>query len=140
MVEAVKRGFPQREIADATFWLQQEIDSGRRVVVGVNRLTEGDEGETSILRIDPALETKQIKRVQTARAGRDHAAVERALDAITAAARTDTNLTPLLIEAARAHVTEGEIVHALRRCGATTASSPPSEPQPRASVAKKETR
>src|SRR4051794_16135769 len=55
MVEAVKTGFPQREIADAAFVLQQEIDSGRRVVVGVNRFTEGDEQATEILRIDPAL-------------------------------------------------------------------------------------
>ena len=64
MVEAVKRGFPQREIADAAFELQQEIDAGRRTVVGVNRFTEGDEGELSILRIDPALEQKQIQRVR----------------------------------------------------------------------------
>ena len=71
MVEAVKRGFPQREIADAAFELQQEIDAGRRTVVGVNRFTEGDEGELAILRIDPALEQKQIQRVQAAREQRD---------------------------------------------------------------------
>ena len=76
MVEAVKRGFPQREIADAAFELQHEIDSGRRTVVGVNRFTEGDEGQLSILRIDPALEQEQIDRVQAVRADRDHAAVE----------------------------------------------------------------
>ena len=58
MVEAVKRGFPQREIADAAFELQTEIDAGRRIVVGVNRYTEGDEQATEILRIDPALEAQ----------------------------------------------------------------------------------
>ena len=76
MVEAVKRGYPQREIADAAFTLQQEIDAGRRTVVGVNRYTEGDEQATEILRIDPALERQQIDRVQAVRADRDQAAVE----------------------------------------------------------------
>ncbi len=115
MVEAVKRGFPQREIADAAFELQQEIDAGRRTVVGVNRFTDGDEGELSILRIDPALEQKQIQRVQRAREQRDTAAVQNALDAIGEAAAADTNLMPLLLDAARAGVSEGEIVQALQQ-------------------------
>jgi methylmalonyl-CoA mutase N-terminal domain/subunit len=114
MVEAVKRGFPQREIADAAFELQTEIDAGRRVVVGVNRFTEGDELPTDILRIDPALEAKQIARVQAVRADRDSTAVQDCLTAITAAAARDQNLMPLLIDAARAHVSEGEIVQALQ--------------------------
>jgi methylmalonyl-CoA mutase N-terminal domain/subunit len=67
MVEAVKQGFPQREIADAAFALQTEIDAGRRIVVGVNRYTEGEDGETDILRIDPALERKQVERVSAVR-------------------------------------------------------------------------
>ncbi len=115
MVEAVKRGFPQREIADAAFELQQEIDAGRRTVVGVNRFTEGDEGELQILRIDPALEQQQIARVQAAREDRDADAVKTALGAITDAATKDTNLMPLLLDAARAGVSEGEIVHALQQ-------------------------
>ena len=77
MVEAVKRNYPQREIADAAFELQEKIDDDDRVVVGVNRYTEGDDGETPILRIDPELERKQIGRVQAVRARRDGAAVER---------------------------------------------------------------
>jgi methylmalonyl-CoA mutase N-terminal domain/subunit len=115
MVEAVKRGFPQREIADAAFELQQEIDAGRRTVVGVNRFTEGDEGEPSLLRIDPALEQQQIARVQAARGNRDATAVQGVLSAIGDAAATDTNLMPLLLDAARAGVSEGEIVHALQQ-------------------------
>jgi methylmalonyl-CoA mutase N-terminal domain/subunit len=115
MVEAVKTGFPQREIADAAFVLQQEIDSGRRVVVGVNRFTEGDEQATEILRIDPALEGKQIARVQAARADRDGERVERALVAIRDAAAGDGNLMPRLLEAARANLSEGEIVDALQQ-------------------------
>ncbi len=79
MVEAVKRNYPQREIADAAFELQERIDDHEQVVVGVNRYTEGDDGETPILRIDPALERKQIDRVQAVRARRDGAEVERRL-------------------------------------------------------------
>jgi methylmalonyl-CoA mutase N-terminal domain/subunit len=114
MVEAVKLGFPQREIADAAFELQMEIDSGRRIVVGVNAYTEGDETETPILRIDPALEQKQIARLQAVRLGRDSSAVERVLARLRMAAAQDRNLMPLLIDAARVDVTEGEIVHALQ--------------------------
>jgi methylmalonyl-CoA mutase, N-terminal domain len=114
MVEAVKQGFPQREIADAAFELQTEIDAGRRIVVGVNRYTEGDEQATELLRINPALEREQIDRVQGVRADRDAAAVEAALTAITQAAAGETNLMGLLLDAARAHASEGEIVQALQ--------------------------
>jgi methylmalonyl-CoA mutase N-terminal domain/subunit len=115
MVEAVKRNFPQREIADASFELQTEIDAGRRIVVGVNDYLEGDDGETPILRIDPALERKQIGRLEAVRAARDAVAVEQALGALCeTAAREDANLMPALVQAARAHASEGEIVGALQ--------------------------
>ena len=71
MVEAVKRGFPQREIADAAYELQRQIDRGERIVVGVNDYREGGDAEIEILRIDPDLERKQIGRVQAVRARRD---------------------------------------------------------------------
>jgi methylmalonyl-CoA mutase N-terminal domain/subunit len=116
MVEAVKRNFPQREIAEASFDLQTEIDAGRRIVVGVNAFTEGDDADTPILRIDPALERKQLDRLQGVRARRDAAAIEPALAALSeAAARDDVNLMPALVDAARVHASEGEIVHALQR-------------------------
>jgi methylmalonyl-CoA mutase N-terminal domain/subunit len=114
MVQAVKENYPQREIADASFELQGEIDNGRRIVVGVNAHTEGDDEQTPILKIDPALERKQIDRVRGVRARRDTAAVERALAELRAAAATDRNLMELLIDAARVRTTEGEIVHALQ--------------------------
>jgi methylmalonyl-CoA mutase N-terminal domain/subunit len=115
MVQAVKQGFPQREIADAAFALQLEIDSGRRIVVGVNAFTEGDEVETPILRIDPAVERKQIERVRAARSNRDAVSVEGILAALKIAAAAErNNLIPLLLDAARLHVTEGEIVQALQ--------------------------
>ncbi len=113
-VEAVKQGFPQREIADASFELQQEIDSGRRVVVGVNTHTDSDEGETSILRIDPALERKQVERLRAAKASRDTQTVRAALAELKHAAAGERNLLPLLIEAARVQATGGEIVQGLQ--------------------------
>ncbi len=114
MVEAVKRGYPQREIADAAFDLQREYDSGERKLVGVNSYKEGGDGEIEILRIDPALERKQTDRVQRVRARRDSAAVEAALAVIREQAATDANLMPALLDAARVHATEGEIVESLQ--------------------------
>jgi methylmalonyl-CoA mutase N-terminal domain/subunit len=115
MVQAVKEGFPQREIADAAFDLQLEVESGRRIVVGVNAFTEGDDDRTPILRIDPSLERKQVERVRAAKANRDAEAVELALTDLKAAADGDRNLMPLLLDAARAQASEGEIVLALQQ-------------------------
>jgi methylmalonyl-CoA mutase N-terminal domain/subunit len=125
MVEAVKRGFPQREIADAAYELQREVDRGERIVVGVNDYREGDEEEPEILRIDPALERKQIDRVQAVRARRDSALVEQALDALKAAAADDDrNLMPNLLDCARVHASEGEIVEALQEVFGTYTETP----------------
>jgi methylmalonyl-CoA mutase, N-terminal domain len=115
MVEAVKQVYPQREIAEASYRLQQEIDAGRRVVVGVNDYTEGDDGETPILRIDPALERKQIGRLAAVRARRDSGEVDAALSGLREAAALErSNLMAPLLEAARVHASEGEIVEALQ--------------------------
>ena len=81
VVPAIKENFFQREIADASFRYQSEVEAGQRVIVGVNRYETEDEQELELLRIDPALEQKQIERVQALRARRDSAAVEQALDA-----------------------------------------------------------
>jgi methylmalonyl-CoA mutase, N-terminal domain len=115
MVEAVKRGFPQREIADAAFRYQRELESGVRKLVGVNAYTEGDDLGPEILRIDPAFEVDQVQRIQAVRERRDGERAERALQALVEAAREpDENLMPLLIEAARAECTEGEMVTELQ--------------------------
>jgi methylmalonyl-CoA mutase N-terminal domain/subunit len=124
MVEAVKRNYPQREIADAAFTLQQDIDAGERVVVGVNRFREGDEGEPEILRIDPALERKQIDRLRSSRAARDGAEVERTLAELRAAAAGQGNLMDPLIECARARASEGEIVESLQQVFGRYTESP----------------
>jgi methylmalonyl-CoA mutase N-terminal domain/subunit len=116
MVEAVKRNFPQREIADAAFELQQQIDAGERVVVGVNSHVLEDEQPLPILRIDQALERKQLDRLQSARATREGARVERTLAALReAAAQPDRNLMEPLLDCARACASEGEIVESLQQ-------------------------
>jgi methylmalonyl-CoA mutase, N-terminal domain len=114
MVQAVKTNFCQREIADASFELQQRIDAGRRIVVGVNRHHHHDEQQIPILRIDPTLERKQIDRVTAVRARRDGEKVDAVLTQLRAAAATKQNLMPVLLDCARVHASEGEIVRALQ--------------------------
>jgi methylmalonyl-CoA mutase, N-terminal domain len=116
MVQAVKSNFPQREIADAAFELQLQIDSGQRVVVGVNRYQLQDETPIPTLRVDPALERKQLDRLQGSRARRDGAEVERALAHLRSEAAKDrVNLMEPLLDCARAHASEGEIVQSLQQ-------------------------
>ncbi len=125
MVEAIKTGFPQREIADAAFVYQQELESGTRKVVGVNTYTEGDDHETPILRIDPASEREQVQRVRELRERRDQPRVNDALERLERAAREpQENLMPYLLEAARVEATEGEMVQALQRVFGTYTESP----------------
>jgi methylmalonyl-CoA mutase N-terminal domain/subunit len=115
MVEAIKQNFPQREIADASFRYQQEVDQRQRIVVGVNEYVLEDEDATPILRIDPALERKQRGRVEATKGRRDSAEVERTLADLRAAAATDANLMPPILDCARAQVSEGEMVAALQQ-------------------------
>jgi methylmalonyl-CoA mutase N-terminal domain/subunit len=124
MVEAVKRNYPQREIADASFTYQQEVDSGQRIVVGVNGYTEGDDGTIETLRIDAALERKQTGRLEAVRGRRDSAAVESSLAELRDAAAADRNLMYPLVECARAHASEGEIVRALQDVFGTYRETP----------------
>jgi methylmalonyl-CoA mutase N-terminal domain/subunit len=115
VVAAIKDNFFQREIADASFRYQSEVEREERVIVGVNRYQLEDEPELDILRIDPALEREQIDRVQALKARRDPAAVESRLgELMRAAAREDVNLMPLIVDAARDYVTMGEICDAFR--------------------------
>ena len=126
MVEAVKGNYPQREIADASFELQRAIESGERVLVGVNAFTDdGGENAADILRIDAALEGKQQDRLRAVRARRDGAAVERTLVELrTAAAREGANLMVPLLAAARARASEGEIIEALQEVFGTYTETP----------------
>jgi len=125
MVEAVKANFPQREIADAAYDLQSAYDSRERILVGVNDYVDAGDEEIPILRIDPELERKQLGRLQAVRARRDASAVERALVALRAdAARGGANLMPALLDCARAHASEGEIVRAMQDVFGTYTETP----------------
>jgi methylmalonyl-CoA mutase N-terminal domain/subunit len=125
VIPAIEENFQQREIAEASFRYQAEVESKQRVVVGVNRYQLEQEGEIELLRVDPALEQKQIDRVRGVRAGRDSAAVERSLGALKEASlREGANLMPLLIEASRAYVTMGEMCDALRETWGTWRETP----------------
>ena len=115
VIPAIKDNFFQREIADASFRYQSEVEREQRVIVGVNRYQLEDEPEPELLRIDPALERKQIDRVQALRGRRDAGVVEQRLAELKqAAAREDVNLMPAIIDAARDYVTMGEICDAFR--------------------------
>jgi methylmalonyl-CoA mutase, N-terminal domain len=115
VIAAIKDNFFQREIAEASFRYQAEVEREQRIVVGVNRYEVAEEQPIEILRIDPALEQKQIARVQALRARRDAAEVESSLAALKRDAETeDKNLMYPIIDAARAYVTMGEMCDALR--------------------------
>jgi methylmalonyl-CoA mutase N-terminal domain/subunit len=125
MVEAVKRNFPQREIADASWRYQEEVDEGRRLIVGVNRYQQDDEQPLEILRIDPSLERKQIGRLQATRARRDSGAVEATLTTLKEAADDQgRNLMDPILDCARARVSEGEMVEALQSVFGSYTESP----------------
>jgi methylmalonyl-CoA mutase N-terminal domain/subunit len=124
MVEAIRRNFPQREIADASFRYQQELNERRRIVVGVNDFTQGSDDETPILKIDPGLEGKQRDRLAATRAARDGAAVEAALGELKRAAAGEGNLLPPIVEAARTQATEGEMIAAMQEVFGTYTESP----------------
>jgi methylmalonyl-CoA mutase N-terminal domain/subunit len=123
MVEAIKQNYPQREIADASFRYQQEVDDGKRVIVGVNRYRSED-APLPLHRVDPALERKQIGRLESVRARRRGEDVEEALARLKEAAARDENLMDLLLDCARAHASEGEIVESLQAVFGTYTETP----------------
>ncbi len=114
-VAAIERGYMQREIQNAAYLYQREIETKDRIIVGVNQFTSGGEMPTDILRVNPELEGKAKARLQKLRAERDAAAARQALDRVEAAARDGSNLMPPIIEAVRSWCTLGEISDAMRR-------------------------
>jgi methylmalonyl-CoA mutase N-terminal domain/subunit len=111
---AIERGMIQREIQDAAYKSQQQVDSGAVVVVGVNQYARDDAAGIEVLRIDPEIERRQKERLQSVRASRDDVGWRRSLEAVTSAARDGSNLMPLLIDAVESRATVGEISDALR--------------------------
>ncbi len=115
VIPAIKENFFQREIAEASFRYQHEVEQKQRIIVGVNRYEQVDEEPLEILKIDPALEEKQIARVEALRARRDSAAVESALAGLKEdAAHEGRNLMPQIVDASKEYVTMGEMCDALR--------------------------
>jgi isobutyryl-CoA mutase large subunit len=114
ILRGIETGWFTGEIADAAFEYQQKLEKGEKQIVGVTSLTETVGGEPEILRISPEVEREQVRELAARRAGRDQAAVDRALSGLVAAARTDANLVPPMLDAARAEATLGEICDALR--------------------------
>jgi methylmalonyl-CoA mutase N-terminal domain/subunit len=114
VVAALNENFFQREIAEASYRYQQEVEDGRRLVVGVNSYVSGDDDQVEILRISPEVERRQKERLNAVRGRRDAAAVQASLERLSADAATDRNVMPALVDCARAYASEGEICDALR--------------------------
>jgi methylmalonyl-CoA mutase N-terminal domain/subunit len=115
MVEAIEKGFPQREIQDSAYQYQKAVERGEQVIVGVNKYAMEDESaEVQTLVIDESVREHQVERLQRTRDQRDAGAVSNALDKLRRAAQVSENTMPATIEAVRAYATLGEICSALR--------------------------
>jgi len=125
MLDAVAEGFPQREIADAAFRYQSQLETGERVIVGVNVFEHSvDMAPPPTLVIDPDVEVSQAARLKQLRERRDSGSVATRLDALQEVARGTDNLMPAIIDCVRARATEGEIVAALRGVFGTYRETP----------------
>ena len=114
VVAAIEQGYVQREIERSAYRLGQSIESGDRVVVGVNRFVSDTEPHLELLRIDEQVTARQVERLNRVRAERDNARAGRALAAVAEAARGRDNLMPHILDAVRAYASVGEICGALR--------------------------
>jgi methylmalonyl-CoA mutase N-terminal domain/subunit len=125
VIPAIEENFFQREIAEASYRYQSEVEAKQRIVVGVNGYELDDEAPIEILRIDPALEAEQIARVRALRDRRDSGTVEAALARVKEdAAHDDRNLMPAILDAARDYVTMGEMCETLRDVWGTWRETP----------------
>jgi methylmalonyl-CoA mutase, N-terminal domain len=113
-VAAIEEGFQKSEIERSAYAIAQQIDSGERTIVGLNRYRLDEEDAYEPLKVDPQIEADQRERLAVLRKDRDNAAVERALDALRAAAKGTDNALPPMREALAARATVGEVSHALR--------------------------
>ena len=113
-LRAIEMGYQQREIQEASYRYQMSVDNGRRTVVGVNEFRTDEEEQPEILRVRPEVVRRQVERLNRVRSERDNARVENLLATLDGAARSDTNLMPVLIECVECYVTIGEICRVLR--------------------------
>jgi len=115
MLVAIERGYPMREIADASYRYQQQLERGEKTVVGVNAFAQEEPSPIPILTLDPEVERRQVERVRRARAQRDGAAAGRALDALRRVTGSGGETMPAIVDAVRACVTLGEICDVFRQ-------------------------
>jgi len=113
MVAAIEAGFPQREIVEASYRYQRQVEAGTKTIVGVNRYTMEEPSRPEILRIGQEVEQAQLERLERVRATRDAGRVRAALERLQEAAASGDNLIPSMLEAVRAYGTLGEICRAL---------------------------
>jgi methylmalonyl-CoA mutase N-terminal domain/subunit len=118
-VAAIERGYQKNEIEKSAYQTSQEIDSGDRVVVGVNKYAIDDDDAYEPLRVDPSIGEQQAERLAALRADRNNSDVTRALDALRRAAEGDENVLPPMREALAARTTVGEVCNALREVWGT---------------------
>jgi methylmalonyl-CoA mutase N-terminal domain/subunit len=114
MVEAIERGYPQKEIAEASYQFQQAVERREKIVVGVNDFVQADEKPIEILYIDDSTAQRQLERLSDLKRTRDHDRVRRTLDALRQGAKGTANTMPLLLDCVRAYATVGEMCDALR--------------------------
>ncbi|TDI42698.1 MAG: methylmalonyl-CoA mutase [Acidobacteria bacterium] len=114
IINAIEANYPQKEIADASFHYQQQIDAKEKVMIGINRHTGGDDTRPEVLTIGPEAEEDQLQRLRETRRNRDQAALDRALASLKTAARGEDNTMPHIMDAVRAYGTVGEISDALK--------------------------
>jgi methylmalonyl-CoA mutase, N-terminal domain len=114
IIPAIEQGFPQREIAEASFRYQQQLERGEKTMVGVNRYREGAHASVEILKISSSVETKQIRSLKQVRKNRDPQEHRAALEELLHAAREGTNLMPGILRAVEAYASVGEICATLK--------------------------
>jgi methylmalonyl-CoA mutase N-terminal domain/subunit len=114
MIPAIERGFPQSEIANASYEYQHSIETGDRLVVGVNAFTDTNDERIELLQIDETAEREQVRKLADLRASRDNARAGAALDALKRAAEGTANTMPYILDAVRAYATVGEICDVFR--------------------------
>jgi methylmalonyl-CoA mutase N-terminal domain/subunit len=119
MIAAIEAGFPQTEIANASYQFQRSVESSESVIVGVNKFTQEDGAKIEVLRIDASSQRQQVEKLARLRARRDGAKVAAALDGLKRAAAGSENTMPHLLDAVRAYATLGEICNALREVWGT---------------------
>ena len=115
MLKAIENGYPQREIQEAAYEYQRAVETANAIVVGVNKFQIKEDETIPILKVDEKIERNQVERVRAVRAKRDGAKAENALAQLEAAARTDENMLPRILECVESYITVGEISHRLRR-------------------------